>query len=389
MHYCGIDIAKRKHVVAVLDEKGEIVKAPFSVDNSHAGFEQLRDALSAIPGQVTVGLEATGHYWLALYEYLTRLPYPVVVFNPLQIHAYRKSGLRKVKNDRSDAIWIADFVRIGNRQPTTQAMPQLLQLKELARFRMHLTQQIGDLKRKVLGVLDRIFPEYETAFSSVFLASSRELLARATTPQEIAEFDLGELAELLRRSSFGRFGQAKAEALQNLARDSVGVSFLADAARVELHCLLSQMDLLEVQRDRVDEALGQLMASLPQYITTIPGIGPVSGAAILAEIGDVSRFPTVEKLVAYAGIDATVYQSGEFEGTHRHMSKRGSPYLRLALWQAAFMAIQHDPELRAYYNRKRAEGKAHGTALGAICRKLLARIYVVLKEQRPYIPRAA
>jgi transposase len=149
------------------------------------------------------------------------------------------------------------------------------------------------------------------------------------------------------------------------------------------------MDLLEVQRDRVDEALGQLMASLPQYITTIPGIGPVSGAAILAEIGDVSRFPTVEKLVAYAGIDATVYQSGEFEGTHRHMSKRGSPYLRLALWQAAFMAIQHDPELRAYYNRKRAEGKAHGTALGAICRKLLARIYVVLKEQRPYIPRAA
>ena len=159
MHYCGIDIAKRKHVVAVLDEKGEIVKAPFSVDNSHAGFEQLRDALSAIPGQVTVGLEATGHYWLALYEYLTRLPYPVVVFNPLQIHAYRKSGLRKVKNDRSDAIWIADFVRIGNRQPTTQAMPQLLQLKELARFRMHLTQQIGDLKRKVLGVLDRIFPD--------------------------------------------------------------------------------------------------------------------------------------------------------------------------------------------------------------------------------------
>ena len=143
MHYCGIDIAKRKHVLAVMDEKGEMVKAPFSVDNSRAGFEQLRDALSAIPGQVTVGLEATGHYWLALYEYLIRLPYPVVVFNPLQIHAYRKSGLRKVKNDRSDAIWIADFVRIGNRQPTTQAMPQLLQLKELARFRMPSRSKSG------------------------------------------------------------------------------------------------------------------------------------------------------------------------------------------------------------------------------------------------------
>ena len=385
MHYCGIDIAKRKHVAVVVDEKGEILRPPLSVENTRPGFDQLGAALAQIPGQITIGLEATGHYWLALYEYLTRLPYSVVVFNPLQIHAYRRSGLRKVKNDRSDAVWIADFLRIGNRPPTAQATPLLLQLKELTRFRMHLSQQIGDIKRKILGLLDRVFPEYEKAFSSVFLASSRQLLARAASAQEVAEFDLSELTELLRKSSSGRFGRGKADTLQALARESVGVTFLTDAAQVEIKCLLDQLDLLELQRQRVDQVVKHLMAQIPQFITTITGIGAVTGAAILAEIGDVSRFSTLEKLVGYAGIDATVYQTGEFEGTHRHMSKRGSPYLRLALWQAAFMAIQHDPELRAYYDRKRAEGKAHGTVLGAICRKLLARIYVVLKEQRPYL----
>ena len=126
------------------------------------------------------------------------------------------------------------------------------------------------------------------------------------------------------------------------------------------------------------------MAQVPQHLTSIPGVGLTTGAALLAEIGDVQRFETPEKLVAYAGIDATVHQTGQFEARQMHMSKRGSPYLRHALWQAASMAIQHDPELRTYYDRKRQEGKAHGTALGAVCRKLIARIYIVLKENRPY-----
>ena len=126
------------------------------------------------------------------------------------------------------------------------------------------------------------------------------------------------------------------------------------------------------------------MEQIPQHITSIPGVGAVTGAAILAEIGDVNRFENEDKLVAYAGIDASVHQSGQFQATEMHMSKRGSPYLRLALWQAASMCIQHNDELKAYYEKKRKEGKAHGTALGAVCRKLLIRIYTILKENRPY-----
>ena len=377
MFWCGIDVAKRKHMVATVDDRGQVHHSPFAIDNTRAGFEHVRQRLAALPGSVTIGLEATGHYWLALYDDLTRHGFSVVVFNPLQIHAFRQSGVRKVKTDRSDAVWIAEFLRFGRPTPTDQ-------LRELSRFRYHLTDLIGDCKRKLLSLLDRVFPEYETLFSSVFLAASRQVLAEAATPQDIANFDLTELTALLEAASRGRFGREQAEALQSAARQSIGVTFLADAAQLEMRCLLAQLDLLAEQRDQVDAAVAELMAQLPQHLTSIPGIGPTTGAAILAEIGDVRRFETLEKLVGYAGIDASVYQTGQFTGTQRHMSKRGSPYLRHALWQAACMAIRYDDELRTYYQRKRAEGKHHGTVLGAICRKLLARVYVVLKEQRPY-----
>ena len=384
MFYCGIDVAKRKHAVVVLDEKGQLRKPVFTAENTRPGLDGLAAELAGLGGEVSIGLESTGHYWLSLYDVLTRKGYPVVVINPLQVAAYRKSGLRRVKNDRTDAVWIADFLRISNLPASSRDIPTLLQLRELSRFRYWLSEQIGDCKRKLLTILDRVFPEYESLFSSVFVTSSRALLQEAVSAQEFANFDLQELTDLLTRTSRGRFGEEKAKQLQEQARGSIGVGFLADAAQVEMRCLLAQIELLEEQEEEVEKAVSVLMEQIPQHITSVPGVGPVNGAAILAEIGDVRRFPTEAQLVAYAGIDATVYQSGQFEGTKTHMSKRGSAYLRLALWQAALMATLHDEEFKAYYHKKRAEGKAHGVATGAVCRKLLIRIYVILKENRPY-----
>lgn len=384
MYYCGIDVAKRKHAIALLDENGQPVQRAFTIENTRAGFDQLLQALAALNGPVLIGLEATGHYWWALYDDLTHHEHRVVVLNALQVHAFRKSGVRKVKSDRTDAVWIAEFLRFSRPEPAKPTTAVFLQLKDVSRFRYHLSDQIGDCKRKLLSVLDRVFPEYETLFSSVFLTTSRQLLTQAVSPQALADFDLQELTELLHTASRGRFDRAKADALQTLAKQSVGVRFLADAAQLQVRCLLGQIDLLEEQRQLVDDALAQLMAQVPQHLTSIPGVGSTTGAALLAEIGDIQRFDAPEKLVAYAGIDATVYQTGQFEARQMHMSKRGSPYLRHALWQAASMAIRYDDELRAYYDRKRQEGKPHGTALGAVCRKLITRVYIVLKENRPY-----
>jgi transposase len=387
MIYCGIDVAKHKHAVSLLDQRGQLIKPVFTIENTRPGFDRLTAELGGLSDPLLIGLEATGHYWLALYEELSRHGHSLIVLNPLQVAAYRRSGVRKVKNDRYDAVWIADFIRIAHLPASSRDIPAILQMRELSRFRFRLTEQMGDCKRKLLTILDRVFPEYERLFSSVFIQSSRQLLKTAVSAQEFAEYDLGELSSLLHSTSRGRFGDDKAEQIQAAARASVGIGFLANAARIEMACLLDQIDLLEEQRSRIDQVIEELMQQFPSYILTVPGIGPVLGAMILSEIGDIHRFDAPEKLVAYAGLDASVFQSGQFEGTQAHLSKRGSPYLRYAIWMAATVAAQHDPDLMAFYETKRKEGKHHNVVIGAVSRKLVARIFIVLKEQRPYLIR--
>jgi transposase len=387
MYYCGIDIAKKRHVVSIIDEKGAILKRGVGISNDRSGFEEMASLLSPYRGQVEIGLEATGHYWLALYDYLSHQDYPTVVINPLQVKAFRKMDIRKRKTDRLDSVAISEFMRFANPPHTQVELPVILQLRELTRFRFRLVQQVGDCKRKILSILDRVFPEYETLFSDVFLVSSRRLLQEAVTAEEFAEFDLSELERLLAKASRKHFGREKAEQIHSVASQSVGVSFLTNAIHLEMCCLLQQIELLDEQTADAETEISSLMNSLTQYITTIPGIGPVTGAMLLAEIGDIQRFPSPEKLVAYAGIDATVFKTGQFEGDQMKMSKRGSHYLRWALWQAATASLLHNEEMKSFYDKKRAEGKVHNVAIGAVCHKLLGRIYIIMKEQRPYTKR--
>lgn len=387
MYYCGIDIAKTKHVIALIDETGTILKQGVSINNDLPGFERLDQLLLPYKGDVRIGLEATGHYWLALYEHFSKLGYELNVINPLLVKAFRKVDIRKRKTDRIDSVAISQFLRIYKPSSTQMHLPVILQLKELTRFRFQMVQNIGDCKRKIISVLDRVFPEYEQLFSDVFLITSRQLLSQAVTAEEFAAFDLTELEQLLQSVSRKRFGAEKAAQIHSAACQSVGVSFLTDAIHIEMHCMLQQIELLEEQCAEVEDKIKELMNSIPHHITTISGIGLVTGGMLLAEIGDIQRFPAPENLVAYAGIDPTVYKTGQFEGDEMHMSKRGSHYLRWAIWQAAGSSLLHNPELRQYYDKKRAEGKTHGVAMGALCNKLLGRIYVVMKEQRPYVNR--
>lgn len=387
MYFVGIDVGKHDHEAVILDHQGDDCGDTLEISNRRSGVETLVERLESLDEPVKVAVESSGQYWLCLYDQLTARGYDVAVLNPLQTNAYRNVGIRKTKTDPVDAFWIADLLRINRARPNQVPEDIRLQLRELSRLRFSLVDRIGDLKRKVLSVLDRVFPEYESLFSSVFLKSSRRLLEEATSASEFAEFDLSELTKILRKASRGHFGERKAQEIIAQAQSSIGISFLADAARVELRCLLEQICLLEDQIELIDDHVAILLEEADQYLTTIPGIGVVLAAAILGEIGDVNRFPELENLVAYAGIDPTVHESGQFEATEVHMSKRGSPYLRRALWLAASMARRYDPDLKAYYQKKKREGKHHNTVIGALCRKLLARIYVILQEERPYVVR--
>jgi transposase len=383
----GIDVGKRTHQACFLDEQGQELGRSLRFANSCEGVRQLEARLQALPERATIALEASGHYWLGLHRQLTQAGFPVQVLNPLQTEALRDTGVRKTKTDRRDAFVLADLVRIGRARPNYVPDDTILQLRELTRFRWDLADRIGDAKRKVLTVLDRVFPEFAPHFTDPFGASARELLARAASAAEFAALDLTALVQLLERTSRKQFGQAKAEALQRSAQESLGVASLGPAAQLEIRALLDQIGLLEAQVREVDAAITKLLAGREHHLTSIPGLGPVGpvlAATILAEIGDVARFSRLEALVAYAGLDPSVFESGAFHGRRQHISKRGSPYLRRALYLAAHSAHRRNPDLAAYLERKLGEGKPYKAAVVALAHKLLARIYTVLKEGRPY-----
>ena len=383
----GIDVGKRQHEACILDATGQLLGRPLRFPNTAAGVRQLTQQVQALGEPATIGLEASGSYWLGVQRRLAAAGLTVQVINPLQTEAFRTTGVRQTKTDGRDALVVADLVRIGRARPSYVPDDTILQLRELTRFRWGLVDQVGDAKRRVLTVLDRVFPEFAAHFSDPFGASGRELLRQAASAADFAALDLGEVTALLERASRKRLGRAQAEALQQAAVDSLGLTALGTVAGVEVRALLAQLALLEEQLATVDAAIGAVMATVEQHLTSIPGVGPVLAATILAEIGDIGRFERLEAVVAYAGLDPSVFESGQFQGRRGHISKRGSPYLRRALFLAAHSAHLHNADLRAYLARKLAEGKPYRSALIAVAHKLLARCYVVLKERRPYQPR--
>jgi transposase len=391
MFFLGIDIGKNNHVASMLDDAGKPVFKAFSFANTTDGGESLLVKLEkhgAERENLVVGLEATGHYWIAVYSFLKESGFKLHVINPIQTDGWRKGiEIRKRKTDTIDSLLIADLVRYGDFIETRLPDEAVLSLKNLTRFRTYLVDSISDLKRKVICVLDQVFPEYQHIFSDVFGATSKELLIQFSSPSELEGLSVDTLAELLANFSRKKIGADKADELSNAAKTSFGVTFCRDSFTFQLRMMLEQIKYIEAQVKDTEAEIKRIMTQLATPITTIPGIGKTLGAVILGEIGDITKFDAPKKLVAFAGIDATVKQSGEFEGTQNRMSKRGSPYLRRALFQAALVASvgkNPDPVLSAFYKKKVAEGKHHNTAVGAVARKMCNIVFSVLTENRPY-----
>ena len=388
MLYLGIDIAKNNHVASLLDENAKPLFKAFSFSNTIDGANSLIEKLSAFittATDVEVGMEATGHYWLSIYSFLVENGYTVHVVNLIQTDGWRKgTEIRKRKTDIIDSVLIADLIRYGDFVETSLSDEDTMSLRNLSRFRNYLVSSIGDLKRKVICVLDQVFPEYQSVFSDIFGKTSKELLAHFQTTDDFENITADQLKSVLENVTFKGFLKNKITHISELAANSFGLKFCRDSFALQLKLLIEQITFIEAQVSDVEAEINVILDKINSPITSIPGIGSVTAAVILGEIGDISRFSNASKLAAYAGIDASVSQSGEYQSSNSKMSKRGSPYLRKALFNAALIAAFHDPVFSAFYQKKRSEGKHHLTAIGAVARKLCNTIFAVLKYNTPY-----
>lgn len=392
MQYLGIDIAKYHHVLASVFDDGTVHGKPFEFANTQAGFKGLLDRFKELevdPDDSIVAMESTGHYWVALWSFLGEHGYKVAIVNPVLTDAFRKANtVRKTKTDTLDALTIAEFARFKHLGPTQVTPEDADGLKQLTRFRSHLVSERTSLKNRATAAADRLFPELASCFSSKSSATYQALLREFGSAEKIASTDIRTLAKAITQASHGRFGKDKAEEVKALAKSSVGSSYAAEALAYELSQIMGLIGYLDDQVDELDLKIAEMLdPEIGELLQTIPGIGPVTAAAIVAEVGDPNRFDDPRQLVAYAGIDASKSQSGTFDGTGQHMSKRGSSYLRYALLLAADKARMNDPYFGDYYDSMKARGKHHYVALSGVTRKLCGVILAILRDKRPYEPR--
>lgn len=385
-YFLGIDIAKTNHVASLINNNGDVVIRAIKFTNSNEGFNKLLNTIQSKLGDLSnieVAMEATGHYWLSLYSALTDNNFNVSVYNPYQIKSYRGAyNNRKQKNDIIDSIIIADYLRVFGSKESKFPEEKLLSLKQLTRFRANIVANVSSLKVQVIGLLDKVFPEYKKLFCDTFGNTSKQLLLNCPTPDDIINISTTKLANLLSKNSKGRFNKDTALHIKEVAKSSFGIKFTTDACSFEIKQLINQIVFLESQIDAVSKEIKELYNKLDSHLLSVPGIGDNLAPIILAEIGDINNFDKPSKLIAFAGTDPSENQSGNKLSSNDKTSKRGSPYLRHAIYTASLVAISNEPELRAYYDKKISEGKHHFVALAGISRKLLTIIYYILKEDR-------
>ena len=389
MYIVGIDIGKNHHEASIVSPEGKQIGRSLRFATTHKGADSLMSFIFKNIGNspCVFGMEATGHYWYPIYSFLKAKGYTIYVINPIQSDSLRKMYIRQTKNDSIDSFLIAEVIRFGQFGTTSMADENILAMRQLCRYRDSVISSRTEIKLRIGTIMEQIFPEYEKQFSSLWVSTSMGILEKYLTPENIENAPIDELFEIIKDKSHNRLTKAKAISIKEAAADTFGIKIAQDAFSFQLKQLIDRMNFLDKQIEALDCQILEYYEKFDCYLHTIPGIGMIAAATILAEIGDINRFKSSSALVAFAGIDPTVRQSGEFSGTHNHMSKRGSPYLRHAIFLAATTCSFHNIPLNAYYKKKREQGKHHLTATGAVARKLTTIIYAVFRDGKPYEPK--
>ena len=380
MIYVGIDIAKLNHFATAISSDGEVLIEPFKFTNDNDGFCLLISKLSSYEkDELIIGLESTAHYGNNLLFFLVPKGYKVVLLNPIQTSTMRKNNIRKTKTDKVDTQLICKVLMMQPHRFVSLYDIALMQLKNLGRFRQKTVKQRTRLKIQLTSYVDQVFPELQYFFKSgIHHKGCYALLKEAPSPEAIASMHLTHLTHLLEANSHGHFKKQTAVELRVLAQKSVGNS--DKSLSIQITQSIEQIELLDRQLEQIESEMEDIVRSLDSVIMTIPGIGYVNGGMILGEIGDVTRFSNPSKLLAFAGLDPSVYQSGNFEAKRTRMSKRGSRALRFALINAAHNVVKNNKTFRAYYDQKKSEGRTHYAALGHCAGKLVRIIYKMLTD---------
>ena len=378
MIYVGIDVAKDKHDCCILGPDGEILFSPFTIQNSLTGYDELYEKIWSLTSDLTeikVGLDATGHYHINLLRSLLDNGLPSFVINPLDTNICRKGQcLGKTKTDKVDAASIAMMLLTDRTlKPYSDTSYHNEELKSLTRYRFDKVQERARLKTSVARLVSILFPELEKLVPTLHMASVYALLSEFPGASFIAAAHLTRLKHLLNEASKGRYGRDMALVIREAAATSIATAMPAKS--LELKHTIHLIKVLSVEIDEIESAINTIMDTLNSPITSIPGIKNRMGAMILAEIGDFSRFDNPDQILAYAGLSPTTYQSGQMTSSYAHMEKRGSRYLRYALFNAAQYVCIWDPTFKSYLAKKRAEGKHYYVAISHACKKLVRVIY--------------
>ena len=381
---------------------GQPVETPFTVPNNRFGADQATYALSQILSQhgythLELALEATSLFWLPFYramEQSTALaPFhpKLVLFNPKLVANFKKGlDLRQDKDDDRDAKAVAERLRFGHLPKTFVPNPSWQALRRLTRYRYHLARTLAREKTRFLAYLFLKLSAWQQVkpFSNPLGATSATLLTEFTT-HELAQMPLLELTDLITQRGRNHFDDPSATARK--VRKVLDSSYpvdpqLDEAVTFTLAIMRDHIRYLEKLLKRLDREIAHRMKLVPNPLLTIPGLGPVISAGIIAEIVDISRFPDHPELAAYAGLTWKHSQSGPFEAEDTPLTKAGNPYLRYYLTQGANTLRQHNLDFKAYYWRKYQETPRHKhkRALVLTARKLVRLVHTLLVKEVPY-----
>ena len=385
MFLLGIDIAKLNHVASCIDSStNEIVFSNFKFKNDFKGFSTLLDKIKTFDTKnLIIGLESTSHYGENLINFLFKQHFKVALINPLQTSHLRKANIRDAKNNNLDSLNIAKSLIFAKLNFISEKNINCFSLKKLTRFRSSLIKQRSKAKIQLTSLLDLLFPELQYLFKSkIHSKAIYSLLKKYPSAEEIAALKDDEISNLLYASSKGHFKKEKSIELKSLAKTTVGIKDTS----ISLHViqLIELIELYDKQIKDIVTKIADTVDKLDTKLLSVPGISIIACAIILGETNNFNNFSNSTKLLAFAGLDPKIRQSGNFNASSCRMSKKGSPYLRYALIFTAWNIVRHSEKFNKYYCLKRSQGKSHYNSLGHVAHKLVRVIFTLIKKNIVY-----